>query len=132
MLCVCRLHTHIATLLADIDPENENDTQLDKLFELGHKYVGSAVDICSSSRLDSIWTGQDSPYDSGSPSHEVVLWVAPADSASNEPGQDGKYSSVPSDQMAEFVAAVQASADKCCVPGITAQVPLHSTLLLSS
>lgn len=131
MLCVCRLHTDIATLLADVDLENE--TQLEELFQLGHRYVGIAVEVCSSSSLDSIWTGQDSPYDSGSPSHEVVLWVAPADKASNGPVQDGKrYSSVPSDQMADFVAAVQASADTCCVPGITAQVNLHMTLLHSS
>lgn len=126
MLCICRLHTDIATLLADIDPEDE--TQLDELFRLGHRYIGSAVEVCSSSSFDSIWTGQESPYDTGSPSHEVVLWVAPADNASSEPGQDGKYSSVPSDQMAVFVAAVQASADTCCVPGITAQVNLHPAL----
>lgn len=133
VLCVCRSHTEIAMLLADIDPENENDTQLEELFKLGHSYVATAVEVCSSSRLDSIWTGQESPYDTGSPSHEVVLWVAPADSASNEPVQDGnRYSSVPSNQMADFVAAVQASADTCCVAGITVQVNLHSTLLLSS
>ena len=130
MLCICRLHTDIATLLADIDPENE--TQLEELFQMGHRYIGSAVEVCSNSSFDSIWTGQVSPYDTGSPSHEVVLWVAPADNASNEPVLDGKYSSVPSEQMADSVAAVQASADTCCVLGITAQVNSHLTLLLSS
>lgn len=103
--------------------DQEDDAQLDKLCDLGQRYIDSAVEVCRSGRFDSIWTGQPSPYDSGSPSHEVLLWVAPAEDAGSEAVQAGReYSSVPSNQIPEFVAAVQASADACCVSGITAQV----------
>ena len=112
--------------------EQEEDTRLDELCDLGQRYIDSAVEVCSSSRFDSIWTGQDSPYDSGSPSHEMVLWVAPAEDVGTEAVQAGRgYSSVPSNQMPDFVAAVQASADTCCVSGITAQVGLHTRMLSS-
>ena len=106
--------------------EQEDATQLDELCDLGHNYINSAVEVCSSGRFDSIWTGQASPYNSASSSHQVVLWVATAQDASSEAVHTGKrYSSVPSNQMPDFVAAVQASADTCCVSGITAQVGSH-------
>ena len=108
---------------------HEDDTVLAELCDLGQRYIDSAVEVCSNSRFDSIWSGQDSPYDSSSPSHEVSLWVAPTEDANSEDVQAGeRYSLVPNNQMPEFVAAVQASADTCCIPGITAQVGLHPAM----
>ena len=107
----------------------EDDTLLAELCDLGQRFIDSAVELCSSASFDSIWCAQPSPYDGSSPSHEVLLWVAPAQDASSEDGQAGEtHSLLPSNQMAEFAAAVQASADACCVPGITAQVGLHPVM----
>lgn len=126
---MCSLHTEIEVAWAEMDPEDDN--QQDTLCELGQRYISHAMELCSSSMFNRIWAGQDSGYDSGRPSHKVQVWVAPAQEASSEAVPSGSsYSWVPSHQMPEFVAAVQAAADACCVSGITAQVSLHPHLLL--
>lgn len=128
---MCSLHTDCEAMWAEMDPEDT--TQQDTLCELGQRYVNQAVELCSSGMFDRIWADQDSIYDSGGPSHEVQMWVAPAQDASSEVVPSGSsYSWVSSHQMPDFVAAVQAAADTCCVPGITAQVSLHCTPLLPS
>ena len=121
VLLPCSLHTEIETAWAEMD--QEDDTQQDTLCELGQRYISTAVNLSSSSMFNRIWAGQDSVYDSGSPSHTVQVWVARAQEASTEAvPSSSSYSWVPSDQMPDFVAAVQATANTCCVPGITAQV----------
>ncbi|KAL3133860.1 hypothetical protein ABBQ32_008326 [Trebouxia sp. C0010 RCD-2024] len=115
------LHTEIEVAWAEMDQEDDN--QQDTLCELGQRYISHAIELCSSSMFNRIWAGQDSGYDSGSPGHKVQLWVAPAQEASTEAVLSGSsYSWIPSHQMPDFVTAVQAAVDACCVPGITAQV----------
>lgn len=124
---MCSVHTEFDMVLAEMD--EETDAQLQDLCDLGQTYINQAVEMCSSSMFDCIWTGQESSYDSGRPSHTVELWVAPTEDVGSEVVQNGSsYSSVPSHQMPAFVAAVQEAADACCAPGITAQVGSHPLL----
>lgn len=125
--CMCSLHTEIEVAWAEMDQEDDN--QQDTLCELGQRYISHAIELCSSSMFNRIWAGQDSGYDSGSPGHKVQLWVAPAQEASTEAVLSGSsYSWIPSHQMPDFVTAVQAAVDACCVPGITAQVSLQPSV----
>ena len=116
-----RLQRECFQALAEVNPED--DAHLNMCYELGQDYINAAIQLCSSAMLNSIWADQDSSYQHTSPTHEVVLWVAPADDPGGPEIQNGdSYSLVPSDCMAEFVSAVQAAADSCCVSGITAKV----------
>ena len=121
-----RLQRECFQALAEVNPED--DAQLSMCFEVGQEYINAAIQLCSSTMLNSIWTNQDTSYQNKSPTHQVVLWLAPVDDPGSPEIQNGaSYSSVPSNLMTDFMSAVQAAADSCCVSGITAKVSSIST-----
>ena len=100
-----------------------HDSLLDELFQLGQQYINSALELCSNNALASIWSEQDTAFQQEGSTHEIKIWAVPAVNEDSRPDvQAGdSYNSLPS-HLAEFVTAVQASVDACCVPGIQAKV----------